>query len=80
MPFVISTIYSIGKESFSKNNSARSFKCTFVLTEMFHPDHARRQKQNQSDKYLLRVYSVVILLITDSGHVRNNVEYFIKYT
>jgi hypothetical protein len=28
-------------------------------------------QQNQHDKYLLRVYSVEILLMMDSGHVRN---------
>jgi len=28
-------------------------------------------QQNQHDKYLLHVYSVDILLMMDSGHVRN---------
>ena len=37
----------------------------------FHPDHASRREQNQHDKYLLRVYSVEVLLMMDSGPVRN---------
>ena len=32
---------------------------------------ASRRQQNQHDKYLLRVYSVEILLMMDSGHIRN---------
>ena len=35
------------------------------------PLSASRRQQNQNDKYLLRVYSVEILLMMDSGHVRN---------
>jgi hypothetical protein len=30
-----------------------------------------RRQQNQHDKNILRVYSVQILLMMDSGHVRN---------
>ena len=37
----------------------------------FHPDHASRRQQNWHDKYLLPVYSVEILLVMDSGLVRN---------
>ena len=33
--------------------------------------NASRRQQNQHDKYLLRVYSVEVLLMMDSGHVRN---------
>jgi hypothetical protein len=32
---------------------------------------ASRHQQNQHDKYLLRLYSVEILLMMDSGPVRN---------
>jgi len=32
---------------------------------------ASRRQQNEHDKYLLRVYSVEILLMMDSGPVRN---------
>ena len=35
------------------------------------PDLASRRQQNYHDTYLLRVYSVKILLMMDSGHVRN---------
>jgi len=34
-------------------------------------DHVSRLQQNQHDKYLRRVYSVEILLMMDSGRVRN---------
>ena len=34
-------------------------------------DHASTRQQNQHYKYLLRVYSVEILLMMDSGHGRN---------
>ena len=34
-------------------------------------DLASRRQQNWNDKYLLRLYSVEILLMMDSGHVRN---------
>ena len=34
-------------------------------------DLASRRQQNWNDKYLLCVYSVEILLMMDSGHVRN---------
>ena len=34
-------------------------------------DLASRHQQNQNDKHLLRVYSVEILLMMDSGHFRN---------
>jgi len=33
--------------------------------------HLRRHQQNWNDKYLLRVYSVEILLMMDSGPVQN---------
>jgi len=36
--------------------------------EQFHPDHASRHQQNYHDKYL---YSVDILLMSDSGPVQN---------
>jgi len=41
--------------------------------EFFHADtdHASRRQQNSNDKYQLRVYSVGILLMMESGHVRN---------
>ena len=45
-------------------------KLQFLETEISLQSASRRQ-QNQNDKYLLRVYSVEILLVMDSGHVRN---------
>ena len=36
-----------------------------------HSDHASRHQQNQHDQYLLRVNSVDMLLMMDSGHFRN---------
>jgi len=35
-----------------------------------HADHASRCEQNHNDKYLLRVYSVEIILMMDSEPVR----------
>jgi hypothetical protein len=35
------------------------------------PDYASTRQQNQHDIYLLRVYSVEILLMMDSGPVQN---------
>jgi len=34
-------------------------------------DHVSRLQHNQHDKYLLHIYSVEILLMMDSGPVRN---------
>ena len=44
---------------------------SFGVCQRGHPNHANRRQQNQHDKYNLRVYSVEILLIMDSGTVRN---------
>jgi len=44
-------------------------KVLYMFRNQFRPDHASRHQQNQNDKYLLRVYSVEILLMMDSGHV-----------
>ena len=41
------------------------------LVRIFLPDHASRRQHNQHDKYLLRVYSVEILLMMDSRPVQN---------
>jgi len=46
-------------------------KVLYMFRNQFRPDHASRHQQNQNDKYLLRVYSVEILLMMDSGHVWN---------
>ena len=45
----------------------------------FHPDLAIRRQQNLHDKYVLRVYSVEILLMMENGYVRNTWSiFFIK--
>jgi hypothetical protein len=53
----------------------RLWKTTYSLEYgLQDPDHASRRQQNEHNKYLLRVYSVEILMMMmmmDSGHVRN---------
>ena len=45
--------------------------CSVGVCQRGQDNHTSRRQQNQNDKYLLRVYSVEILPMMDSGHVRN---------
>jgi len=41
------------------------------ILQQSHPDHASRRQNNYNDQYLLRVYSVELLLMMENGPDRN---------
>ena len=47
------------------------FHASCVCRKHGHPDHACNRQQNEHDKCQLHIYSVEILLMTDSGPVQN---------
>ena len=59
----ISTLYT--------RNRYLSFQFCWLSTSVVILTTLVESQQNQNDKYLSRIYSVEILLIMDSGHVRN---------
>jgi len=59
----ISTLYTRNKDL--------SCKLCGLSASVVRSDHASRHQQNLHDKSLLCVYNVEILLMMDSGHVRN---------
>ena len=66
-------IFRTGSLSIIRSISAlykrnRHLSCQFCWLSL--ADRVSDSQQNQLDKYLLRLYSVEILLMMDSGHVR----------